>query len=510
ALADSVTTAKGQFVTRTFTVTVSDGQLTLRLDDLGGADPNAVICGLEVVSDGPAPPVIALSSSPASVPEDAGADLVYTFSRTGDLSAALTVSFTVGGAAAYGTDYAVTGAVSYSGTAGTVTFAAGAATAVVRVRPTADATAEPDEAVLLTLVEAAGYDVGSGASASGTITDDDPPAAPAGLTATAVSSSQIDLTWSAVAETDGYKVERSGDGGATWAQVGTTSATSYAATGLSAGTAYAFRVRAYNAAGEGPYSASASATTPDAPSFTPVRLDFGTSASPLAGGHARVTEATKYSSALGHGWLSGTVASRDRGTADPLTRDFNFSTDATFAVDLPNGTYNVTLTLGDATHAHDQQGVYLEGALADSVTTAKGQFVTRTFTVTVSDGQLTLRLDDLGGADPNAVICALEVEAAGTSAAAAASEIPVTTATLAAAPIGSSRQPRLNQATAIRHRQPKSRHSAWSCPAALADPAPAERPALRNLPATRWRPAAADAALENLFADGLAEALLVG
>ncbi len=37
-------------------------------------------------------------------------------------------------------------------------------------------------------------------------------------------------------------------------------------------------------------------------------------------------------------------------------------------------------------------------------------FVARTYRVTVADGQLTLLLDDLGGADPNVVINALEVK----------------------------------------------------------------------------------------------------
>ncbi|HEX6984284.1 MAG TPA: fibronectin type III domain-containing protein, partial [Planctomycetaceae bacterium] len=307
------------------------------------------------------------------------------------------------------------GAASFSGTAGSVTFAAGSGTATLRVRPTADATAEPDETVLLTLLDAAGYDLGSGAAASGTVSNDDVPAAVGGLTATAVSSSQVDLTWSAASGATGYKVERSADGGATWAQVGTTTAASYAATGLSAGTAYAFRVRAYNAAGSGAYSAAASATTFPASTTGAKKFDFGTGSSAVESGHTRVSEATKYSSALGYGWLAGTVASRDRSSGTAATRDFNFSTDATFAVDLANGTYNVTVTLGDAGYAHDQMGVYLEGAQVDSVTTAKGQFVTKTFTVTVSDGQLTLRLDDLGGADPSAVINALTVEPVTTS-----------------------------------------------------------------------------------------------
>jgi hypothetical protein len=47
-----VTTAAGQTVTRSYTVTVSDGQLTLRLYDLGGADRNVCIIALEIASGG--------------------------------------------------------------------------------------------------------------------------------------------------------------------------------------------------------------------------------------------------------------------------------------------------------------------------------------------------------------------------------------------------------------------------------------------------------------------------
>src|SRR5262249_32725733 len=89
--------------------------------------------------------------------------------------------------------------------------------------------------------------------------------------------------------------------------------------------------------------------------------------------------------------------------------DFNFSTDATFGVNVSNGTYFVTLTMGDAAFAHDQMGIFLEGTQVDSVSTAAGQFLTSTYSVTVSDGQLTLRLKDLGGSDPNVVLNALSI-----------------------------------------------------------------------------------------------------
>src|SRR5581483_6361490 len=132
-------------------------------------------------------------------------------------------------------------------------------------------------------------------------------------------------------------------------------------------------------------------------------------ASPVASGYTQVTEATAYTQARGFGWLSGSVDSRDRGTGDDLQRDFDFTQDGTFAVDVANGTYTVSLLMGDAATGHDQMGVFLEDSQVDSVTAAGGQWLSRTYTATVSDGQLTLRLRDLGGSDPNVVLNSIDI-----------------------------------------------------------------------------------------------------
>ncbi len=50
---ETIATAGGEWVTRSYTVTVSDGQLTLLLDGRGGVDPNMVICGLQIVGVSP-------------------------------------------------------------------------------------------------------------------------------------------------------------------------------------------------------------------------------------------------------------------------------------------------------------------------------------------------------------------------------------------------------------------------------------------------------------------------
>ena len=118
---------------------------------------------------------ITLAVSPTNVNEDGNSNLVYTFTRSGNLSTALTANFNVSGNATFNTDYTQIDAASFTDTTGTVTFAAGASTATVTVNPTDDTTIESDETVILTLASGAGYTVGTTAGVSGTISNDDFP-----------------------------------------------------------------------------------------------------------------------------------------------------------------------------------------------------------------------------------------------------------------------------------------------------------------------------------------------
>jgi hypothetical protein len=88
-----------------------------------------------------------------------------------------------------------------------------------------------------------------------------PPSNPA---AVAVSSSQINLSWTDNSTNEtGFKIERKTGAGGSYSQIATVGAnvTTYANTGLTAGTTYYYRVRAYNASGDSAYSNEASATT---------------------------------------------------------------------------------------------------------------------------------------------------------------------------------------------------------------------------------------------------------
>src|SRR5213078_256904 len=110
--------------------------------------------------------------------------------------------------------------------------------------------------------------------------DTTPPAVPTGLTASAVSSSQINLSWTASSDNvgvSGYRVYRNGT------QIATTGATSFANTGLSPSTTYSYTVAAYDAAGNlSAQSSSASATTPAPPDTTPPSVPTGLTASAVS------------------------------------------------------------------------------------------------------------------------------------------------------------------------------------------------------------------------------------
>jgi hypothetical protein len=107
-----------------------------------------------------------------------------------------------------------------------------------------------------------------------------PPAAPSGLTATAVSDSAIDLAWIDNSDNEtGFTVERSPNGTDSWQEIATVSdnSTAYFDTGLGSGTIYFYRVAAYNTNGTSGYTAPAGATTEEVPPDSPTGLNAAAS-----------------------------------------------------------------------------------------------------------------------------------------------------------------------------------------------------------------------------------------
>ena len=126
-----------------------------------------------------------------------------------------------------------------------------------------------------------------------------PPAAPSSLTATAVSSSQINLAWmDNAANEEGFKIERSTDG-MNFSPLVTVGAnvTGYSDTGLSPSTTYYYQVYAYNAAGNSGHSNTANATTQGA-----APGDFSLSASPSS---LSIKRGSSKTSTITVTWLNG-------------------------------------------------------------------------------------------------------------------------------------------------------------------------------------------------------------
>ncbi|MBI5055370.1 MAG: fibronectin type III domain-containing protein [Nitrospirae bacterium] len=105
------------------------------------------------------------------------------------------------------------------------------------------------------------YDIGA-YEYTGTYTppapDTQAPTVPTSLTATPISSTQINISWNSSTDNvgvTGYKIYKNGS------QIATTTSTSYSSTGLGPSTAYNFTVEAYDAAGNSALSAPVSATT---------------------------------------------------------------------------------------------------------------------------------------------------------------------------------------------------------------------------------------------------------
>src|SRR5262249_46998704 len=108
------------------------------------------------------------------------------------------------------------------------------------------------------------------------------PAAPTGVTATATSTTQINLTWTAATGAASYPVQRATESGGPYTTAGAPTTPSFSDTGLTAGTTYFYVVAAVNASGSSAVSSQVSATTvPPAPT--------GVAASPVSATQVNLT-----------------------------------------------------------------------------------------------------------------------------------------------------------------------------------------------------------------------------
>jgi hypothetical protein len=145
------------------------------------------------------------------------------------------------------------------------------------------------------------------------------PAVPSNLSATAVSSSQINLAWTDNSSNEsGFRIQRAAGSAGPWTQIAIVGAgiKSYANTGLAASTMYYYRVCAYNRKGDSSYANIASATTLPAAACT-YSLSATSASFAAAGGSGSVSVTAgagcAWTAASGASWITITAGTSGSG-----------------------------------------------------------------------------------------------------------------------------------------------------------------------------------------------------
>jgi hypothetical protein len=180
ASAETITLAPGA-TSATVTITPVDDvavesteTVTLSLASGTGYTTTSPTSASGSIVDNDVAAVVSVAATDASGAEAGSDPITFTITRSGSTANAIVVNLGWAGTATRGTDYAVTvtgGTLSADGL--TLTLAAGATSATVKVTPVDDAAVESAETVSLTLAGGAGYTLGSPSSASGSIADND-------------------------------------------------------------------------------------------------------------------------------------------------------------------------------------------------------------------------------------------------------------------------------------------------------------------------------------------------
>ena len=215
--------------------------------------------------------VVTIAAGASAVTE--GAEVMFTVTRA--TAAATHLSVTVGVAETQNMIFnGVPDSIGSARWPTRVDILANATDAMFLVLTDDDDVDEADSVITATVNTGNGYTVGTSGSASVTVEDNDgtaqeqeggTPGAPGDFSARPAGESRIDLSWTAPAgEPTGYEIEWSADGETGWTAVDPAhegTAAEYADEGLDGGTTRYYRVRAFNEAGEGEWSAVANATT---------------------------------------------------------------------------------------------------------------------------------------------------------------------------------------------------------------------------------------------------------
>ena len=159
------------------------------------------------------------------------------------------------------------------------------------------------------------------------------------------------------------------------------------------GTTYVYAVRGFNDRGLGELSDHFTVTT----KAVAYQFDFNYNSSPTMAGWTGVKQNEKYSASKGYGWITAPDNGRYRsgnGSADSsnMADDFCLG-NGEFAVDVPNGDYEVTVYSGDLLAGTGKLTAVFaaEGREAGSVV-SQVSLGSLTFPVRVEDGQLNISI----------------------------------------------------------------------------------------------------------------------
>ncbi len=244
--------------------------------------------------------------------------------------------------------------------------------------------------------------------ATATTVGSQPPTAPTNLTATAASSSQINLSWTASTSRIGlanYVLQRcQGAGCANFAQIATPTATTYTDTGVLPGTSYSYQVEAIDIEGNlSPFSNTASATTPlPATAITYVQGAYSTPQS------AQTSVSVTFAAAQAAGDLNVVVVGWNNSAATVSS-----------VVDKSGNTY--MLAVGPTVESGvASQSIYYAKNIAAAVAGANAVTVTFSAAAAYPD----IRILEYAGADPSSPV---DVTAASSGSSATSSSGAATT-----------------------------------------------------------------------------------
>ncbi len=280
--ASGVATANGTTLTIPSTGTESNEVTITAVDnDVDAADAMVTITGATTSALVTAPDAVTLTVSdddtagvtitPTDVSVNEGSTATYTVKLDTEPTANVVITPTSGD----------TGAVTVSTSAAnnklTFTTSNWSQAQTVTVTGVEDSDADDESVTVSHSATGGGYASVSIDDVTVAVDDDDAPAKPTGLSATA-GDAQVALSWDDPSDSSITKYQyQKKAGSAAWetswtdiptSAAGETNATSYTVTSLSNGTAYRFRIRAVNANGSSPQSDATTAVTPQAPDTT--------------------------------------------------------------------------------------------------------------------------------------------------------------------------------------------------------------------------------------------------